>query len=475
MIAPELVLVSPMSSWTGYVTYLEYVAGSDKGGVRRGDLFNGVYGLGKMTNDRMNYTGERVVETVPAKAQFMTLAWTPVVGSVRVIKADGTELVEGKDFWVEDADKASALLFDKRLNPFHAADDMAHQSAIIADPDATEEEAAQARDIKLENYQPYPTATADGWRGGYGTNAKNKQEAKKAIILSEVPDLADGLRVAYIYDNTVIPQDDLPILSVHLNSLQLRARARRIAIYFSQIAAFQAQTDYGFNLGDQLAEQAVGELAYEIDSEVVAGLCDAAPMSADLIWNRQGRIGLSITEQYASFAEVIEIAKAKIYKATQKFSPNFMIVSADIMPVLSFAPSFQAAPASDVAGPYFAGTLNGLKVFVSPIMEDGTFVIGVNGSDMKTSAAVYAPYMPIVPTQLLTFADGGESQGFSTLYDFQILSKLPVGFAEDSFRMEKDEQGRDKVVVEIGAGRKADEDRPFSPLLIKGRVVGSRF
>ena len=83
--------------------------------------------------------------------------------------------------------------------------------------------------------------------------------------------------------------------------------------------------------------------------------------------------------------------------------------------------------------------------------------------------------MPIVPTQLLTFADGGESQGFSTLYDFQILSKLPVGFAEDSFKVEKDEQGRDKVVVEAGAGRKASEERPFSPLLVKGKIVGSRF
>ena len=30
--------------------------------------------------------------------------------------------------------------------------------------------------------------------------------------------------------------------------------------------------------------------------------------------------------------------------------------------------------------------------------------------------------MPIVPTQLLQYADGGTSQGFSTLYDFKILN-----------------------------------------------------
>ena len=290
-------------------------------------------------------------------------------------------------------------------------------------------------------------------------NADNP-EAKKAIILSEVSDLP--CKVAYEYENTVIPQDDLPILSAHLNSIQLRARARRIAIYFSQIAAFQAQTDYGFNLGDQLAEQAVGELSYEIDSEIIAGLADAAPMKKGLVFLANDRVGVSLADHYAGFAAVLERAKALIFKATQKFSPNYMICAPDVMTVISFAPGFHAAPAADVAGPYVAGTLNNLKVIVSPIMEDGTFVLGVNGSDLKTSAAVYAPYMPIVPTQLLIFADGGESQGFSTLYDFQILSKLPAGFKEDDLGKEGDEFYR--------AGRTATEDRPFSPLLVKGMI-----
>ena len=30
--------------------------------------------------------------------------------------------------------------------------------------------------------------------------------------------------------------------------------------------------------------------------------------------------------------------------------------------------------------------------------------------------------MPVVPTQLLGYADGGMSQGFSTLYDLKLLN-----------------------------------------------------
>lgn len=31
--------------------------------------------------------------------------------------------------------------------------------------------------------------------------------------------------------------------------------------------------------------------------------------------------------------------------------------------------------------------------------------------------------MPIVPTQLLQYADGGTSQGFSTMYDLVVLNE----------------------------------------------------
>lgn len=84
---------------------------------------------------------------------------------------------------------------------------------------------------------------------------------------------------------------------------------------------------------------------------------------------------------------------------------------------------WNAAPAGQINGPYFAGTLNSLKVYVSPAIEAGKYLIGVNGDDMMSSVAVYAPYMTIVPTQLLQYADGGTTQGFSTMYDLQVLNK----------------------------------------------------
>lgn len=103
-----------------------------------------------------------------------------------------------------------------------------------------------------------------------------------------------------------------------------------------------------------------------------------------------------------------------------------MVVASNVLPVLALCKSFKAAPSGAINGPYFAGTLGSLKVFVTPRFTDGEYIVGCNGGDMMSSAAVYAPYMAIIPTQLLQYADGGNSQGWSTLYALEKLNKSLV-------------------------------------------------
>lgn len=234
---------------------------------------------------------------------------------------------------------------------------------------------------------------------------------------------AEGVKVAYVYDNVIIPQETLPTLKAELANIGLEAKARRIAVYYSQMAAFQAKTDYGFDLADGLAEQAVGQLSYEIDTEIIQMLYDAAQADANVAaWSRTQPVGVNYVDHLVSFAAKLEEYKMAIYNRTKKFTPNFMVCSSSIMPLLGFINGFQAANIGEVNGPFFAGTLNGLKIYVSPALGNDEFFLGVNQGAMQASAGVYAPYMPVVPTQLLGFADGGMSQGWSTMYDAKILN-----------------------------------------------------
>ena len=64
LIANDLVIVHPMTSYSGSVAYLKYVSLTNKGDVKEGDEFNSVFGLGEMTEARRNFTAQVIVETI---------------------------------------------------------------------------------------------------------------------------------------------------------------------------------------------------------------------------------------------------------------------------------------------------------------------------------------------------------------------------------------------------------------------------
>ena len=346
LIANDLVIVHPMTSYSGSVAYLEYVSKTDKGGVKKGDVFNGVFGLGEHSEARTAFTSQVIVETIGSDAKT-TL--TPVASN-RFAKKEGE-----KD-----------------------------------------------KDIKVI-------------RNGVTTY-------EKADFT-----LQAGDKVAYFSDEFQmehVPATDIPTIGPRMNRIALVAEPRRIAVRYDQITAFQAKTDYGFSLDKQIAEQACGELAYEIDTEIVEMLAEGAKEGGvALTWSRELPVGVSKFEHYNGFLEVIEEAKAIIYNRTKKFHPNYMVIAADVLPVLRFVNGFTAVKNAKMNGPYKVGELDGLNIYVSPALGEGEFFLGLNGSDMMSSAGVYAPYMAIVPTQLLGTPDGGLAQGFSTWYAKALLNK----------------------------------------------------
>lgn len=345
LIANDLVIVHPMTSYSGSVAYLKYVSLTDKGGVKVGDEFNSVFGLGAMDDNRVNFTSQVIVES----------GATPTMAS---------DLLENGITYEEDGA------------------------------------------IKKASYK---SVLADG-----------------TIKYGTAPE-AGAVKIAYViktFQMEKVPATDIPTIGPKMEHIALVAEPRRIAVRYDQITAFQAKTDYGFSLDKQIAEQACGELAYEIDTEIVDMLREGAgEANAELVWSKTLPVGVSKFEHYNGFLEIVEKAKAIIYTRTQKFHPNYMVIAADVLSVLRFVNGFTAVKNAKMNGPYKVGELDGMGVYVSPRLASGEFFFGLNGNDMMSSAGVYAPYMAIVPTQLLGTPDGGLAQGFSTWYAKALLNK----------------------------------------------------
>jgi len=345
LIANDLVIVHPMTSISGSVAYLEYVATTDKNGMG-GKVLNGAFGLGEMSDSRVAYTSQIIVEAVGSAP-----ALEAVVGGIR--------------HDVEGAIVANTFKFTK-----------AGEEPLFTD-----------------------------------TFSEGAGYEKVAYVSKE-------------FQMEQVPSTDIPSIGPKMRRIPLVAEPRRIAVKYDQITAFEAKTDYGFSLDKQIAEQACGELAYEIDTEIVDMLYEGAKANKLLgNWNKRQPIGVSKFDHFAGFLEVIEEAKSTIYKATGKYHPNYMVVAANCMQVLRFVPGFTPVKNAKMNGPYKVGELDGINVYVSPILGDWEFFFGLNGNDMMSSAGVYAPYMAIIPTQLLGTPDGGLAQGFSTYYAKALLNK----------------------------------------------------
>ena len=216
MIANDLLLVHPLTSMTGYVTYLQYTAGTNKGQVAQGDVFRNVWGQGD-AKKFVDYTSERITETVEAAgAAAYTMAWQPINMDLTV---DGkyfkniTVTVPEKPGVIYRLPAATALLDVTTLfeNVFKGVDE---KNAI-----AKEQE-----------------KTVFGGQSGM-LRRQFEKTSTVAVDLTQAVDEADApiniattARVAYIYQNEVIPQNDLPILNAELKSLALAAHPRRIAM-----------------------------------------------------------------------------------------------------------------------------------------------------------------------------------------------------------------------------------------------------
>ena len=425
LIAPEILLDVPMDSIVGNIVYNEYVAGSNKGNVGIGSVFNTPFDLPQQGNADGNYTASLVTSNIASAVTTYSLRWTPVVpGTVHI----------------QDGTTTTTHYLDDGIGGFKT------YTGVAAVERTTGLDGKMAYVFLNASGQPIVGTTTADATVTYGKTRDANAITGNAAAGTNVGDvfgtitmaITAGSKLEYSYNNAYVPQNDLPILNVRKNRIAVEAKVRRIAINYAQLAAYQNSTDYGEDLQSELTKQAVGQLKYDIDVEAVKTLLDLAQQagaeageiagvgSNKLEWSRTQPIGVSLQEHYASFAQVLAQASQAIYDRTRKFMANFAVVASDILPILDLVPGFQKASTNNINGPFYAGNVNGLKVYVTPSYKKGQFVVGLNAGRLEGSAAALCMYMPIAPTQLLGFADGTMSQGFSTAYDIVGLNKWLV-------------------------------------------------
>lgn len=400
-----------MTSFHGYVTYFDFVKSSNKGASAQGDLIVNPFQNGKVDP---TYTSSTVVENqaltatadAPANVQVIDLKWCPVVpGTI--------EFVIGADHYFDGGD--GKLYLGTYASKRYVGEQKDADGRVEGIAGRFEVDPASAVEVGTVEYGYVRAKSVTG--AIYDTANKAKITLTNAITVTA------PFAVNYIYNNIAIMQDDIPMVTMVQKGIYLQAKVRRIAINYSQMAAFQAKIERGEDIANDLQKVAVGTLKYEIDTEIVNKLIDmAGAVRPKLTFNATPRTGVSLSQHFEGFEFTLDLGRTIVYNETQKFSPNYMVCARNVLNVIKFLKGWKGANKGSFNGPFFAGTLDDLKVFVTPNINEGEYVLGVNGKELDTAAAIYAPFIAIAPTSVLQTPDGATTQGWSTAYALEGLN-----------------------------------------------------
>ena len=95
----------------------------------------------------------------------------------------------------------------------------------------------------------------------------------------------------------------------------------------------------------------------------------------------------SKSAHYTDIVEVAELlAETSLFQSTRRFRPNYLLISSDLLPVLLFHREFTIEPCIKINGIYVAGKYKNLPVLVSPTLDRGQMIWGVNETN---ASAIY--------------------------------------------------------------------------------------
>lgn len=383
----DWVATEPMATASTQILFTKYVRMSNKGNAKKGDIISDPFGI----YYRQNKDGTREDATDPlyssaltadaftdgkvTTAQNFQLRWTPVRENTIIVTAGG-----------------------KTCN-----EKTATASPTVTNFDKTFAENGITVSIK------------------YDTGAIQITEATASTV--------DVLSVAYEYDNVYLPANDIPTYGATVEAIPMTAKPHKVRIVFDALSNLIYKNDYGIDIAKELPKKAVEDFMYSIATEVSDELVANAPTSPyTMSWSLAVENGW-IAQHYASFGSVLAAAQAAITKVTKIYAGNRCFIGSALVPVVMAVPGFKAADTDGKIGTQLIGSIGNLKIYFKPDMDDYTYVVWAKGSGTELSVGLLSMYMAalpasIIPTQLLEFADGLNSQGFYSLYDFKILNPI---------------------------------------------------
>ncbi len=235
---------------------------------------------------------------------------------------------------------------------------------------------------------------------------------------------AGDWEATYEFDNTYAPATRVPAFDLRIEEQAVRAKTRKLRSIYSLDAAYDFEAQWGFSLDDELVKTTAGEIRAEIDQEVMADLYTQAGLTS--WWNPTypgSLTGVSYQDFKETFVDELIKASNAIFQATGRGTGTFVVVGRRAADVLESLPGWEPSGKEFSNGPHFAGTFRGrFKVYKDPFYGENEYLVGYKGNQFIDAGYVYAPYIPIFSTELITLDDFAGRRGYGTSYGKKMIA-----------------------------------------------------
>lgn len=360
MIADELVSVQAMSQRIGQIYFLNFVYGTDRGGVNKGDSM-----LSALTGaaDYNNYAGERIEDEIVAENHTTGdlnehLSNFPVRPGTVVFTTDAGNITDNGEGQLTNAGGTVVGTIDYR-------------NGAVSLP-------------------------------GLATSAM--VQASYFQDLGNAPTFAGEV-------------------NVRVDCATVNATPHKLRALYSMDAGYDLQMAYGLDIDQELLKTCTAEIRHERDGNIIstlyrqAGAASTWDRKIPVGVSQLEHYNAFIAHLFADCTTIFQATKRKMGNWVVCGKDAIDILNA------VGAPRFVGNGLASQSGPHFAGTIdNRLKVFFDPFLPNDTYLVGYKGDSLVDSGFILADYLPIFSTSMVMLDDFVGRRGFASIYGTKMVN-----------------------------------------------------
>jgi hypothetical protein len=347
LIANEVVSVQPMTRRIGEVFFLEFLYGSNRGNVAKGDK---MYGYNYVGNKNTFYTAENGIEENIGTGDGVTKTFAGFINSIPVVAGS-----------------------------FTATDT-----------------------VETFTEPTTPNGTLVGDKGGSGTI--NSSNGQFSVTFKVAPVAAVIIVATFDLDFQKNP-DLIPEVDISITSQSVTAQNKKLRARYTLDAGYDVEQAWGRSVDNELKAALASEIRMETDGEILNQIATQAT-APSYSWSRTPDANIAWADhKWAFYDKAVLPASGGIFETTAKVEGNFIVAGTDVCTVIeSLAPQFKSENSMQ-PGPHYIGTLGEFRVYKNPYYAKTQWVMGYKGTMFLEAGFIWAPYLPLYTTRTTVLDD----------------------------------------------------------------------